>query len=271
MTYTISHGALSDPGRRRINNEDRYLADTDLGLFLVCDGMGGGQAGEVASALAVATIHDHMRSATGIRGLPLLGQPDETVSPVTNRLCSAVRLANEAIYTAAADHVEWSGMGTTVVAALIHGDLLSFAHVGDSRLYLVRHGSMQPLTTDHSWVVEQVRSGLLTEEEAERSPHRNIVTRALGIDRQVDITLGELPLCPNDRLLLCSDGLTRDLRAAGIRENVMAAGDAQAATQRLVTLANSAGGNDNITVVVLAVHEPPHQGIWQRLRQRMPV
>jgi protein phosphatase len=271
MTYTIAHGALSHPGRTRPHNEDRYGIDTELGLFVVCDGMGGERAGEIASRLAVDTIRTHMLAAANLCTPPFVGKPDETVSPVTNRLASAVRLANETIYTSAADHAEWTGMGTTVVAAVIREDVLSYAHVGDSRLYLLRHGGIQPLTDDHSWVAEQVRLGCMTEEEAKRSSQRNIVTRALGIDRQVETALGELPLCPNDWLVLCSDGLTRDLQASDIRETLMQARDAEQASQRLVTLANAAGGGDNITVIVLAVQERRPQGIWQRVRQRMTV
>ena len=138
MSYTIAHGALSHPGRTRTRNEDR-----------VCDGMGGEQAGDIASALAVEAIRDHMLAA-GYACQPFVGKADDTVSPVTNRLASAIRLANETIYTSAADHVEWSGMGTTVVAAVIHEDVLSYAHVDDSRLYLLRNGTLQPLTLDHS-------------------------------------------------------------------------------------------------------------------------
>lgn len=271
MTYAIVHGALSHPGRTRMHNEDRYGVDPDLGLFVVCDGMGGEKAGEVASELAVETIRKHLLATAGMCARPSLGQPDDTVSLVTNRLASAVRLANETIYSSAVDHVEWSGMGTTVVAAVIHDDVLSYAHVGDSRLYLLRHGTMQAVTVDHSWVADQVRLGWLTEEEAERSSQRNIVTRALGSDWHVDIALGELPLLPNDWLVLCSDGLTRELRADEIRESLMDAQDAQAASHRLVNLANAAGGGDNITVIVLAVREARQHGFWQRVRRRMAV
>jgi protein phosphatase len=271
MTIAIVHGALSDVGRRRPHNEDRYLADTQLGLYVVCDGMGGGNAGEVASALAVETIHRHMAEAAHDSGMPCAGAIDESVSPATNRLAAAIRLANDAVYTAGCDHAEWSGMGTTVVAAAVTDRMLSFAHVGDSRLYLVRNRTIQPLTTDHSWIAEQVRQGLLTEAEAERSPRRNIVTRALGADRSVEVAVGELPLFPGDVFLLCSDGLTKEVPDSRILDALIGTDDTQAVPPRLIAMANEAGGGDNTTVVVLEVREQHDHGLWQRLRQRLAV
>jgi protein phosphatase len=271
MAFEIFHGAQSDVGRRRPHNEDRHCADPGLGLYVVCDGMGGGNAGEVASVMAVETIHRHYSEATQHPDLPFVGVPDPGVSPATNRLASAIRLANAVIYKSAGDRPEWSGMGTTVVAVALTDHLLSFAHVGDSRLYLVRNQMIQPLTIDHSWVAEQVRQGLLTEEEAERSPRRNIVTRALGVETTVDVTLGELPLFPDDRLLLCSDGLTKGVQPSTILDTLLAVEDAQTLSRRLVSLANEAGGEDNTTVIVLAVHEEETRGLWQRLLERLAI
>jgi serine/threonine protein phosphatase PrpC len=269
MALTILHGALSDVGRKRPHNEDRYCVDSELGLFVVCDGMGGGNAGEVASALAVDTIHRHCLEAAADPALPIIGEPDATVSATTNRLASAIRLANAVVHRSAMEHRERSGMGTTVVAALYDEPLLSFAHVGDSRLYLCRDRTIRPLTADHSWVAEQVRQGFLSEEEAERSPRRNIVTRALGAEATVDVSLGELPLFPGDVLLLCSDGLTKDVRPSRICGVLHEAENVEAAARRLIALANEAGGEDNTTVVVLAVREQHHAGLWERLRQRL--
>ncbi len=271
MAFAIFHGAQSDVGRKRPHNEDRHCADPELGLFVVCDGMGGGNAGEVASALAVETIHRRFAEATQHPDLPLAGDLDDTVSPTTNRLASAIKLANHVIYKSAGDRPEWSGMGTTVVAAALTDHILSYAHVGDSRLYLVRNQTIQPLTLDHSWVAEQVRQGLLTEEEADRSPRRNIVTRALGAEATVDITLGELPLFPDDLLLLCSDGLTKGLPPSTILDTLLDTEDVQTLSSRLITLANEAGGEDNTTVIVLAVRERQDQGLWERLRQRLAI
>lgn len=269
MAITISHGAQSDVGRKRPHNEDRHCADPALGLFLVCDGMGGSNAGEVASALAIETIHRHFAEGAQQPERSVAGGLDGGVSLTTTRLASAIRLANHVIYTSARNRLEWSGMGTTVVAAALTNHMLSYAHVGDSRLYLVRKRTIRPLTMDHSWVAEQLRQGLLTEEEAERSPRRNIVTRALGAGATVDVTLGELPLVPDDLLLLCSDGLTKGLPASRILDTLLDADDAQTLSHRLVTLANEAGGEDNTTVIVLSIREQQDHGLWQRLRQRL--
>ena len=187
------------------------MADPPLGLYVVCDGMGGGNAGEVASALAIEAIHSHLVEAVQHADLPLIGSCDATVSAPANRLASAIRAANDVVHRESWSKPDYVGMGTTVVAGLLHEDVLAIAHVGDSRLYLIRNGTIQSLTTDHSWVVEQMLKGFITKEEAERSPRRNIVTRALGVEDNVDVELTEIPIKSGDMLLLCSDGLTRSV------------------------------------------------------------
>lgn len=269
MALTCVHDALSDVGRKRFHNEDCYGADPALGLYIVCDGMGGGNAGEVASQLAVETIRNHLHAAALDPSLPLIGRCDPAVSPATNRLASAIRLANGAIYATAAGRADWHGMGTTVIATLCHDNVLSYAHVGDSRLYLIRSGVIQALTADHSWVAEQVRQGVMTEEEACRSPRRNIVTRALGVEPHVDVTLGELPLFADDVFVLCSDGLTRGVDAGGILHVVTDSDEPASVTRRLVGMANEAGGEDNTTVITLAFRRSDHLGLWERLCARL--
>lgn len=269
MPFHITHGARSDVGRKRAHNEDRYCTDATLGLFAVCDGIGGSNAGEVASALAIETIHRHMNEASQHPDLPLIGPASSLVAPPTNRLASAIREANRVIYRQASRKPEWVGMGTTAVAALLTDHLLSFAHVGDSRLYLVRAHAIEPLTTDHSWVAEQVRSGLMTEAEAERSPRRNMVTRALGVEPDIDVTVGETELHTGDILLLCSDGLTRGVDAGAILHSLTRTDDMSETAQRLITLANDAGGEDNITVITLAIHDATGQTMWHHVRQRL--
>jgi protein phosphatase len=229
--------------------------------------MGGSNAGEVASALAVDTIHRHFAATKHNPELLTGGGPVNGVSQMTERLASAIMLANEAVYQSARACQQWSGMGTTVVAAALTGRMLSYAHVGDSRLYLVRNRTIQPLTMDHSLVAEQVRLGLLTEEEAEQSPHRNIVTRALGAGATVDVAVGELPLFAGDLLLLCSDGLTKELPPATILETLLEVEDARTLARRLIALANEAGGEDNTTVIILDMREQQSRGLWQRLRR----
>ena len=269
MPFSITYGAISDVGRKRAHNEDRYCTDTTLGLFAVCDGMGGSNAGEVASALAIEAIHRHINKASQHPDLQLIGPASPQVSPPTNRLASAIREANHIIYHQAGRKPEWAGMGTTIVAALLTDHLLSFAHVGDSRLYLIRAQSIQPLTTDHSWVAEQVRSGLMTEEEAERSPRRNMVTRAVGVQPDVDVTVGETELRNGDVLLLCSDGLTKGVSTLPILHALLRTEDMSEAVRQLVTLANDAGGEDNVTVISLAIHDAMEPTMWHRVRQRL--
>lgn len=265
----IAFGAKTDVGLRRSHNEDSLCVDPELGLFLVCDGMGGRNAGEVASQLAVEMIQTHMREARYNRGLPLIGEHDPKFSPRTNRLASAIRLANEVVFGASRSNPDQAGMGTTVVATVITDQVLSVAHVGDSRLYLLRGDEVQSLTTDHSLVAEQVRRGLLTEEEAQESPQRNIVTRALGVEQSVEVELDEMQLLPGDTLLLCSDGLTRSVKPAEILKVLQNEPEPQAACERLVETANAAGGEDNTTVIQLNVRKAPVQGFWQRVWRRL--
>jgi protein phosphatase len=159
-------------------------------------------------------------------------------------------------------------MGTTVVAALIHEEVLTIAHVGDSRLYLVRNGKIQALTTDHSWIAEQILKGFITEEEAKHSPRRNIVTRALGVESSVDVDLTEVPVKSGDVLLLCSDGLIRGVSPNDILHTLSGSEDLPAMSDRLITMANEAGGDDNTTVVIVALRDDVETGLWERLKKR---
>jgi PPM family protein phosphatase len=268
VPITRLHFAESDIGRRRPHNEDCYVADPDLGLYVVCDGMGGGNAGEVASRMAIDTILAHVKTASGERPAAYAGPVDPNLSSVTNQLAGAIRAANETLYRASWEHAPYAGMGTTVVAARLTEQQLSVAHVGDSRLYLVRQGAIHALTSDHSWVAEQVAQGHMTEAEAERSPRRNIVTRALGVESTVEIDLAEIPVFNGDLLLLCSDGLTRGVRCGEILKTLEQAGDLREKTQRLVSMANEAGGDDNITVMLVTIQGAEPHRFWQRFTQR---
>lgn len=247
-----------------MQNEDRFCIDPSLGLYVVCDGMGGHKAGEVASGLAVDVIQKHLWERDEGHA-PLIGRYDAAFLPQTNRLASAIRFANHAIHCEAQHHLDYARMGTTVVSALISGPVVSFAHVGDSRLYLIRGDSIQPLT-DHSLVAEQMQDGLLTEEEAERSAQRHIVTRALGVEATVDVELGELPVINGDVLLLCSDGLTRGVPSGDIVRAVHDHPDLQTASEQLITLANAAGGEDNTTVILVACRNLRQPSVWHRIR-----
>jgi serine/threonine protein phosphatase PrpC len=262
------HSAKSDTGLKRPHNEDRFVADPLLGLYVVCDGMGGGNAGEIASTLAVEAIQAHLVEAAQHTDLPLIGPCDTTVSAPANRLASAIRAANDAIHRESWSRPDYAGMGTTVVAALLREDVLAIAHVGDSRLYLVRNGTLQVLTTDHSWVAEQILRGLITEDEAKYSPRRNIVTKALGVESTVDVELAEIPVKSGDMLLLCSDGLTRDVHANDILHVLSGSEDLPAMSDRLIVMANEAGGEDNTTVIIVALRDELQAGLWERLKKR---
>ena len=244
------------------------MADPLLGLYVVCDGMGGGNAGEIASALAVEAIQAHLLEAARHTDLPLIGPCDATVSAPANRLASAIRAANDAIHRESWSRPDYTGMGTTVVAALLREDMLAIAHVGDSRLYLVRNRALQALTTDHSWVAEQVLKGFITEDEAKHSPRRNVVTRALGIESSIDVELTEVPVKSGDMLLLCSDGLTRDVQENDILHVLSGSEDLASMSDHLVIMANEAGGEDNTTVVIVALRDELHAGLWERLKKR---
>lgn len=237
----------SDKGVSRQNNEDNFCVDEDLRLFIVADGMGGTAAGEVASRMAVETIRNHVkRSSAGNE--PFVGGYDKRFSGASNRIASGIKLANQSIYEASQSNVKWRGMGTTVAAALLDGSKMSIAHAGDSRIYLIRTSSIIQLTDDHSIVSEQVKSGLLTKEEAEGSEVRNIITRALGSAPSVEVDLDEIDIMDGDRVVLCSDGLTTMVPDSVILSTVAVSGEPDRACSALIDIANKNGGKDNITV-----------------------
>jgi len=251
MTTELKFGAQSDTGCVRENNEDSFRVAPELNLFVLSDGMGGLEAGEVASRMAVDAVLEHCRQAEADPDLPLVGESREDVSSDTNRLASAIRVANESIYRVAQQGVGHRGMGATIIAVKCTDHRMSVAHVGDSRIYQLRGGKLEQLTNDHSFVAEQVRNGRMTQEEANSSTMQNVLVRALGIDPTVDMDLGEVSLLEGDTVLLCSDGLTRELSDAQIAAVLGERRDASAAAQGLVDLAKQAGGGDNVTVIVL--------------------
>lgn len=257
--------ARSDIGLKREANEDAYRADSGLGLYVVCDGMGGQAGGEVASRLATDAIHQHYAHLAGADDKAMIGVYDQAFLPQTNWLASALRYANQVVHQEAQQRPECRGMGTTAVCALLQGSVLSVAHVGDSGLYLLRGERILPLTADHTLVAEQVRAGVLTEDQARWSERKHLLTRALGVGPTADVELGEVPLQTQDVLVLCSDGLTRWLQPADIHRAVRAAGDLDSASQRLIELANAAGGDDNTTVIVVEVREAARWGLLRRI------
>jgi protein phosphatase len=243
MLRVSDHAARSDTGRQRPANEDSYWVQTPL--FVLADGMGGAQAGEVASKTAVEVFAD--------------GLPDGPGSG-EERLTRLVGEANARVHTLAQSDEQLAGMGTTLTAAYLGEQDLAVAHVGDSRLYVLRDGHISQLTDDHSLVGELVRRGQLSAEEAEEHPQRSIITRALGPENEVVVDHHTWPARDGDVFLLCSDGLTGMVPDDRVAEIVDAAPSLAQATQALVQAANEAGGRDNITVILFRVQEVTPRG-----------
>lgn len=237
-------------GMKRTLNEDAYLTDDELGLYLVADGMGGHAAGEVASAEAVATAYGMVKQARG--SLKKLDNPDDQQVRATLRLMEAsIQAATYMVYTLAELDREKSGMGTTITGMLVLGDHAVTAQVGDSRIYQIRNGEARQITEDHTLIAWQLREGIITQEEARRSPHKNVITRAVGNREYVQVDTNLVALQPGDRYLLCSDGLHGYLRTAEIPD-IAAAGGAEA-VNAFIDLANSRGGKDNITAILIEI------------------
>lgn len=261
----IQAGARTDLGRVRKNNEDCFAMDPSLQLYVLSDGMGGQAHGEVASKLAVETILTHCKQAEKSNSTPIFGESSSEVSERTNRLASAIQLANRKVFEMAASNPEQKGMGATIVTAWIDAQRLSIAHVGDSRAYLLRAGSLDQLTADHSLVAEKVRVGILTPQEADASEMQSVLTRAVGTQKSVEVDTDEQVLLAGDFLLLCSDGLTRMVTDPEIASTLLTSGSAQECAERLVNLANENGGVDNVTVIVLHAVENS-EGLLHRLK-----
>jgi serine/threonine protein phosphatase PrpC len=253
----IGSGGQSDVGQQRANNEDCFRMVQPLNLFVVSDGMGGEAHGEIASAMAVETVvKTCMSEAPGTVAGSAEMQPDW--SDKTRLLLSAAHLANKKIYESAEANPQQQGMGATLTAAWINEEKLSVVHVGDSRVYLLRSGVFQQLTSDHSLVAEQVRRGILTAAEAEHSELQSVLLRALGTQPEIEVDAEEHALFPGDILLLCSDGLTRMVAEQKIAATLQSESDPGKAAEKLVAQANENGGADNVTVVV--VHMEPKEG-----------
>lgn len=257
MHFIIQVAGKTDVGCVRKNNEDNYGYDTEHGIFVVCDGMGGEAAGEVASKIAVATMLSYFRRATEAGEYAAYGRTFEGVSRNANALASAIQLANQTVRQSAREDVNHAGMGTTIAAALIKGGAVSIAHVGDSRVYLVRDKKIRQLTTDHSLVMEQVRRGLITVEEAGRSELQNVIVRSLGVDDEVEPDLSDFDAQSGDTLLFCSDGLIRHVSDPQICEVLISAPTTEGACDELIAAAKAAGGSDNITCVVVRLVAQP--------------
>jgi protein phosphatase len=218
--------------------------------------MGGHAAGEVASQVAVETMEEFIKQTSANQDTTWPFGIDETLTLNGNRLKTAIRFANRRVLERTRERAEYEGMATTVVATLIGGDQADIAHVGDSRLYLIREGQIRRLTDDHSWVNEQVMSGVIDSEQARTHPLRNVVTRALGGKDELEVDMQVLELQDMDLLLLCSDGLTSMLGDEEILKIILTDGhDKQRALQGLIDSANDHGGEDNTTAILLSLHD----------------
>ncbi len=261
----IVSGGVTDLGRVRTNNEDCFKIVDPLHLFVLSDGMGGEAHGEIASAMAVETVVKHCLDMEANPAAAVIGAVEPKWSARTKRLSTAVHLANRNIFKSAEGNPEQHGMGATLTAVWINGTKLSIAHVGDSRAYLLRGGSLLQLTRDHSLVAEQVRRGILTAAEAEESDMQSVLLRALGAQAEIQVDAEEHTLFPRDILLLCSDGLTRVVTEPEIAGTLQAETNPSTAAEKLVALANERGGPDNITVVI-ARFEKESKGWFSWLR-----
>jgi protein phosphatase len=243
----------TDVGRRRKLNEDNYLVDPETNLFAVCDGMGGHNAGEVASKLAIETLAAFIRKSAGEeKDITWPYGLEANLSFEANRLKTAIKLANKKVFKAADNREEYTGMGTTVVAALVAGNVLTVGSAGDSRCYLLSKGKLRQITRDDSWVSAAWAEGILSSDEIERHPLRNVITKAVGAKDTLEVEVAEHPLAAGDVTLLCSDGLHAMIGDDEILRALTPHPDSlPEAAGRLIAAANDAGGKDNVSVVLV--------------------
>lgn len=238
--------AKTDKGLVRENNQDAYAVGElpgEVAWAVVCDGMGGAAGGNIASALAVKVISDKITSSYNERMRD---------SSIKNLLDSAIAAANIEVYDMAYSRPDLKGMGTTVVAVVVRNNVAYIAHAGDSRAYLVNKNGVEQITVDHSLVQNLVDRGEITKEEAEHHPNKNVITRALGVDKRIDVDFSEVDMYENETLILCTDGLSNCVNNSELAEDIKD-GQYYAFADRLVKRANRNGGNDNITVVAIAI------------------
>ncbi|HUQ29812.1 MAG TPA: Stp1/IreP family PP2C-type Ser/Thr phosphatase [Usitatibacter sp.] len=256
LAQSLQSASLTDPGRVRDHNEDCIESRPEIGLYVLADGMGGYNAGEVASGMATSLISDGLQEAWNLKDAERMGRDDAKAT--SERLIrEQIARANSAIFTTSQNNPECAGMGTTLVVALFHDNFMTVAHIGDSRLYRLRGETMEQVTRDHSLLQEQLDSGLITPEEAKLSQNKNLVTRALGIDPTVDPELHVYETQVDDTYLLCSDGLSDMVEDEEIRLTLITLkSNPNLTVQQLVQAANDNGGRDNISAMLIRVAEP---------------
>jgi protein phosphatase len=243
---------LTDVGRRRKLNEDNFLVDPETNLYAVCDGMGGHNAGEVASRMAIETLASFISRSHREKEITWPYGLDVNLSFDGNRIKTAVKLANKRVFKAADNRDEYTGMGTTVVLSIVTDDVLTIGGAGDSRAYLLRDGQLSQLTRDDSWVSAAWAEGILSSDEIEKHPLRNVITKAVGAKETLDTDIVEHKLQDGDVAMLCSDGLHGMISDQEILEVLgRDPGPLEDAAARLIAAANEAGGKDNVTAVLL--------------------
>jgi protein phosphatase len=247
----VVSAGLTDVGRKRNHNEDSFLIDDELQLYVVADGMGGHAGGGTASRIAVETIDKELRRARDSRDNPFVTTPNLQDALLPDALRTAVEKACLAIFTTAQEDPRLSGMGTTVISLVVRDNLAFFAHVGDSRAYLIRGPLIQQISEDHSLVNEQIKAGMITPEEAKHSRYKNIITRSVGFEEEVQVDVMGVVAEPGDVYLLCSDGLANMVEDRELHEVVQATANLADVPKRLIDLANERGGDDNITAIVV--------------------
>jgi PPM family protein phosphatase len=263
----LSCVGVSDTGRVREHNEDTIALDADIGLLVLADGMGGYNAGEVASGIAVKTIMNLVRESVEREDLAA-ADPATGLSRRSIVLRDAIQRANKIIFQTAKTQPQCEGMGTTVVGALFHDNRITLAHVGDSRIYRLRNDRLEQVTLDHSLLQELVDRGFYTPEEAQRAANKNYVTRALGVEPTVDVEITEHEVHKGDHYLLCSDGLSDMVEDADIHLTINTFGDnLGTVAKQLIQLANDNGGRDNVSVVLAEVVEsfPARRGLVDKV------
>jgi protein phosphatase len=248
-----AHG-VSHPGRVRKHNEDAWRSEPELGHFLVADGMGGHNAGEVASGLAVEAIHAFLRRTKDGEDVTWPYGIDAKMSFNANRVMTAIKLANKRVFKAGESRDEYAGMGTTVVVALIDAGQLIYAGVGDSRLYLFSGGTLTQLTSDDSWVAAMAAEGIMAQPIPAGHPMRHVLTNVVGARDAIDVRVAERPIADGDVLLLCSDGLHGEVEDARMASLLAASTDPATAAEALVQAALEGKAGDNITALAVRFH-----------------
>ena len=265
--FDIEFAAVTDIGKIREKNEDNVLISSELGLGVVADGMGGHSAGEIASSIAVSVLAETVRKInSGALKIPDNFLPK--LAPVERKLLMAANLANAAIYSTAQSSDIYKMMGTTLTGVVFDKDCATAVHVGDSRIYLCRDKKIIQITTDHSLAMEHVRRGLLSKEEADKSKIQNVLTRAMGIKKNIEFDLLKFPVRVGDVLVLCSDGLYKGLTESAISDIVQKGKNLPIVKlcKQLVRQSNELDGQDNISAVVIKILAPRKLTFAQKLK-----